>query len=259
MFRRRRRRDEPGEVETTTAEETGQESGDTPVAEDEAGASAGAGLSADTSTDDVRADGPWDISEVPDPAEGGRVDLGGMWLPGREGMEVRVEVDEQTQQVAAVTVILGHGAVQMAPFAAPRREGLWSEVRTELASGIVQGGGMVDLQDGPFGTEVFARMPVQLPNGGTAAQPVRFVGVDGPRWFLRAAFSGQAAIERGAAEPLEEILRGVVVVRGDAPMAPREPIPLRLPDFVQEAAEVQDESRQPPNPFERGPEITEIR
>ncbi len=157
-----------------------------------------------------------------------------------------------------MTVILGQGALQVAPFAAPRREGLWAEVRTELAGGIVQGGGMVDMQDGPFGTEVFARLPVDLPNGAPGVQPVRFVGIDGPRWFLRAAFSGQAAIERGVAETLEAILRDIVVVRGSAPMAPREPIPLRLPDLGG-APPGGGTDRPPLQPFERGPEITEVR
>ncbi len=101
MFRRRRRRDEPSEVEAVSEVEEGSPegaetdetaydeavpAGDPAAAEDETGASAGGGLGAAVSGDDLRASGPWDLSEVDDPAEGGRVDLGGMWLPGREGM-----------------------------------------------------------------------------------------------------------------------------------------------------------------------------
>ncbi|MFD9634029.1 DUF3710 domain-containing protein, partial [Streptomyces violascens] len=38
-----------------------------------------------------RPDGPWDLAEVTEPGEG-RVDLGGLFVPGVEGMELRVEV-----------------------------------------------------------------------------------------------------------------------------------------------------------------------
>ncbi|MGW0585016.1 DUF3710 domain-containing protein, partial [Streptomyces sp. NPDC002920] len=49
-----------------------------------------------------RPDGPWDDSEVRDPAEG-RVDLGGMFVPGVDGMELRVEVAGDA--IVAATVV----------------------------------------------------------------------------------------------------------------------------------------------------------
>ena len=64
--------------------------------------------------------------------------------------------------------------------------------------------------------------------------PARFVGVDGPRWFLRAMYTGSAAVDPDAAAPLEAALRDVVVVRGSDPMAVRDPLPLRLPPQAQE-------------------------
>jgi hypothetical protein len=52
-----------------------------------------------------------------------------------------------------------------------------------------------------------------------------------------------------------------VVVRGEAAMAPRELLPLRLPEQVaQEAADAEPGgSADDLKPFERGPEITEVR
>ena len=97
---------------------------------------------------------------------------------------------------------------------------------------------------------------------------VRFVGVNGRRWFLRALFTGQAAVDPGAAAPLEALLREVVVVRGDLPMPPRDMLELRLPPdaakALEEQARAQQEQQQgrfspPPDPFERGPEFTETR
>ena len=63
---------------------------------------------------------------------GGRVDLGGLWLPGRPGLEVRIEADQQTSEVVAVTLVLGDSALQVQPFAAPRSEGIWDDVRAEI-------------------------------------------------------------------------------------------------------------------------------
>jgi hypothetical protein len=53
-------------------------------------------------------------------------------------------------------------------------------------------------------------------------------------------------------------VRDVVVVRGGEAMAPRELLPLRLPDAAAAPAP-EPEGRPPLDPFERGPEITEIR
>jgi hypothetical protein len=104
--------------------------------------------------------------------------------------------------------------------------------------------------------------------------PVRFVGVDGPRWFLRAVLSGQAAIDDSAASTLLDLVKATVVVRGEEAMAPRELLSLKLPDqpdaadasgvdAATDGSADQDAPQGAPSlddfhPFERGPEITEI-
>jgi hypothetical protein len=204
----------------------------------------------------ARASGPWDISEVTDPAADGRVDLGGLWLPAFEGLEIRVEADPETGSIVSVTLVLDDSALQVQPFAAPRTEGIWAEVRTEIAAGLTQQGGTADMVEGPFGTELRARMPVTRSGGASGVEAARFIGVDGPRWFLRGAFTGRAAAQPAEDEPLLDVFREIVVVRGPTPMAPREPIPLTLPQAVQEAG---PEAKEALEPFQRGPEITEIR
>ena len=139
-----------------------------------------------------RPDGPWDVSEVLGNPADGRVDLGGILVPGVEGMELRVEVAGDA--IVAATVVLGDSAVQLQAFAAPKKEGIWGEVREEIAAGITQQGGIIDEAQGPLGWELRAQVPVPLPDGQTGAQLVRFVGVDGPRWFLRGVISGQGAV-----------------------------------------------------------------
>lgn len=208
-----------------------------------------------------RPDGPWDRSEIREPGEG-RVDLGGLFVPGVDGMELRVEVAGDA--IVAATVVVGDSAVQLQAFAAPKREGIWNEVREEIASGITQQGGIIDEVEGPLGWELRAQVPVQLPDGNSGFQVVRFIGVDGPRWFLRGVISGQGAVQPQAAGLLEQIFRDTVVVRGDGPMAPRDPIVLKLPDDAQMVPEnVQQESGSrfagSMSRLQRGPEITEVR
>jgi hypothetical protein len=205
--------------------------------------------------------GPWDVSEVE--TSEGYVDLGGLWLPGRDGMELRLEVEEETSRVIAATVQLGGSAVQLQAFAAPRREGIWDEIRKEIASSVTRQGGTADEVPGTFGRELLARVPSRSPDGRTAHQPARFAGIDGPRWFLRAVFHGEAAYEAEKATELESLVREVVVVRGTEAMAPRELLTLRLPDGAieganQDGADAEDDGRDPLQPFERGPEITEV-
>ena len=130
-------------------------------------------------------------------------------------------------------------------------------MRAELLEGIAAGGGTAEEQDGPFGPEVVAMLDVEVAPGQKARQQVRFAGVDGPRWFLRAVFTGAAVTDDAVRADLEEVFRGVVVVRGGEPRSPRELLPLRLPQ-QKEAAPV-EEGRPPLSPFARGPEITEIR
>ena len=226
---------------------------DVPATDGESGAESGGDTAGERQ-------GPWDVSEVE--SSDSYVDLGGLWLPGRDGMELRLEVEEESGRVIAATVQLGTSAVQLQAFAAPRREGIWDEIRKEIASSVTRQGGTADEVPGTFGRELLARVPSRTPEGRTSHQPARFAGIDGPRWFLRAVFHGEAAYEADKAAELESLVREVVVVRGNEAMAPRELLTLRLPagavdDSGEPEADEQD-GPQPLGPPQRGPEITEV-
>jgi len=165
--------------------------------------------------------GPWDESQVDGPD--GRLDFGALWIRGVDGMEIQAQVDEASGAVGVITLNHGQGGLQIQAFAAPRTAGLWEEVRGKLKASISGQGGVIEEQSGDFGIELRGRVPAQ---GGL--QPVRFVGVDGPRWFLRGLFLGAAA-EPGASPALEEAFRDIVVVRGDEAMPPGDALALRLP------------------------------
>ncbi|MBO9555797.1 DUF3710 domain-containing protein [Cellulomonas sp.] len=204
----------------------------------------------------VRTSGPWDVDEVDD--EQPRVDLGAIKLPGVPGMELRMEIDKATNVVSAASVLLDGSSLQVQAFAAPRSEGIWDEIRAEIAESVTQQGGSVDDLPGPFGRELLARLPVRTPEGRTGHRPARFIGTDGPRWFLRGVLSGRAAVEPEAAQTLEKVFAGIVVVRGTEALPPRDLLALRLPGPAGSAAEA---PAQAPgfDPMTRGPEITEIR
>jgi hypothetical protein len=209
--------------------------------------------------------GPWDMDE-PHP-DLPRVDLGSLQIPVLDGMDIQLVFAEQ--HGAWVTVRHGLSELQLQAFAAPKRDSLWEDVRAEIAAEITAAGGMSQESAGPFGTELLARVPAEPGQPKSGLRPVRFVGVDGPRWFLRGLFSGAAAENPAVAAPLEALLREVVVVRGDHPAPPRDLLELRLPPEAAAALEEQARAQQenepdnrfatPPNPFERGPEITETR
>jgi hypothetical protein len=260
IFRRNKDQQQPDDDAVTPEEETPQTGAPSDGEHQAAASTAGA-------ADDAgggEAQGPFDVSEVDGSA--GRLDLGALWIRGVAGMELRLEVEEATQNVVGATAVLGDSAVQLQAFAAPKTMGIWDDIRSEIAESIVSQGGTADEQRGVLGTELRTRMPSAGPDGRTVFAPARFVGVDGPRWFLRAVFSGRAAIDDEAAEPLMDVLRQTVVVRGDAAMAPRELLALRLPQEVTDAVDQEAEADEGPsrsaedlNPFERGPEITEVR
>lgn len=198
----------------------------------------GADADADHPAPPDRTNGPFDASEVDledeDEAKG-RLDLGAMLVRGRPGMQARIEVDQQAQRVRAITFVAERSGVQLQAFAAPRSSGIWAEVKREIAADATKRGGTATEIDGPYGAELKVVVPAKTPDGKPATQTTRVVGVDGPRWLLRATFFGPA-VDRSAAGELDDVLRDTVVVRGVDPMAPRDPLPLRVPAVMQDAA-----------------------
>jgi len=172
--------------------------------------------------EDRAENGPFDEAEAN--AVRPYVDLGGVKVVPRPDLGLRLEVEEESQRVVAVALDYAGSTLQVQPFAAPRSSGLWHEIREQIVDQIQRQGGTAESVEGPLGPEVRAEIP--SPEGSRLA---RFIGVDGPRWFLRGVISGQAAVEREAGEQIEELFRSIVVVRGTTPMPPRDLIPLHVP------------------------------
>jgi len=154
------------------------------------------------------------------------VDLGGVKVLPRPELALRLEVEEGGTRVVAVALDYAGSTLQVQPFAAPRNSGLWHEIREQIVEQIARQGGTTTTAPGPFGPEIRAEIPSP---GGESSRMARFVGVDGPRWFLRGVISGQALVDPDAASRIEELFRSIVVVRGSTPMPPRDLIPLQVP------------------------------
>ncbi|HEY0620867.1 MAG TPA: DUF3710 domain-containing protein [Kribbella sp.] len=222
IFRRKAKNEDTEATELTGTEDAAVEAAESEAASEEPGE-----------------EGPFDSNEVdPSVLEGeDRIDLGALVITGMPGMELRLQVDEQSNEVQAVLLVLEDSALELRAFAAPKSSGIWSEVRREIAAEATRMGGTASETEGPFGTELVLVVPVEDPEGQIFSQTSRVIGVDGPRWLLRATVLGRAAVEPEAAPPMEQSLRNVVVVRGSEPMAPRESLALRLPTGAQPAAE----------------------
>ncbi|MEU4156754.1 DUF3710 domain-containing protein [Actinoplanes sp. NPDC026670] len=170
--------------------------------------------------------GPWDVRYAPEGVQ--RLDLGSLQIPAIEGVEVRVQANPDGG-VEQVVLVDGESALQLGVFAAPKTEGIWGEVREEIAGAMAADGVSPREVDGRYGVELIAR--VNTPEGPA---DVRFVGVDGPRWMVRALYQGAAASDPGREGVLGEVLSGLVVVRDNEPRPVREPLPMRLPKEMAE-------------------------
>jgi hypothetical protein len=256
VFRRRRRdADEPDdELLDPEADADLDEPLDGPLDE------AGQPVADDLAAEPGPTTGPWDVDDLPEGDEVARVDLGGLLVPVTADVELRVDMTPEGEVVSATLVSRG-SAMQVNAFAAPRRQGIWAEVRQEIAASVSAGGGSTEEADGPFGVELRARVPSEVPGQGRVLQAARFLGVDGPRWFLRGLVSGPAATDPKQAAALENLFRQVVVVRGKDAMAPRDQLPMHLPREVTDAGLAEDAGGAIPdiNRLERGPEIAETR
>jgi len=225
-------------------------------------AMAASGAADKTGDDAPQTLGPFDAADVTE--LGTRVDLGAIWLPVRQGMQLRMEIDKSSGKITGVSTTLGSSGLQVQVFAAPRTWGIWDEIREEIAAGIREQGGTVDDVPGSFGRELIAKVPAVGAGGQQTQRPARFIGVDGPRWFLRGVFSGKAAIDTEAARELEAVFADIVVKRDDTARPPRDLLALTVPGRGEATAEADAPEGAVPaqpdfNPLKRGPEITEIR
>lgn len=177
--------------------------------------------------------GPYDAADLPDGVD--RVDLGALLLTPSPGHEIRLQVVEKTGEVASAMLVGSEGAMELQAFSAPRHGDLWSEVRPQIVADVERRGGRVAEREGQFGVELMCQVPVKTPEGQQAVQPSRIIGVNGPRWMLRATLLGKPGIDVEAGAEWEGALAQVGVRRGDHAMPVGRALPLKLPDEARKA------------------------
>ena len=172
--------------------------------------------------------GPHDSTAVPN--DGTRLDLGSLRIPSAPELEVRVEFDQESRTPQSLSLILPHSIISVQAFASAKYEDTWPDVRNDVVEELTKHGIETNITLGTFGTEIHTVMPSQEIDGETIITPVRFIGVDGDRWFLRVVVSGAGALDEDAAREVDDVIADIVVHRGAEPMSPGEPLPLKLPE-----------------------------
>jgi hypothetical protein len=225
MFRRRRRTDEAAANEP--------EAPGTPAEPEAAQAEEPAPVKP------ARTHGPWDVAELdgshPSHARA-RVDLGGLRVRPVPGMTVQMQVDSTTGRASSVLLVGEDAALQLMVLAAARSVPLWPSMIAAVAADATRRGGTAQRAPGPWGQVLQLQLPATTSTGASGVQPSLVVGIDGPRWMLRATLIGQAAVDQQAHDRLLSVVQDTVVVRGEEPMAPGEVIGLRPPPQPSAAA-----------------------
>lgn len=183
---------------------------------------------------DNRPEGPFDMSEVETrDFTKGYMDLGAVKVPMRKNVSYRLEQEQAKQKVFAVSAVHENSTLQIQAFAAPRSGGQWDDIRQEMFEQNKSAqGAKVTLEDGEFGQELLIRIPAELPDGRKGERIARFLGIDGPRWMIRAMIMGKAALKKEDASILYDILKNTVIDRGERPLPARQMLELTPPENV---------------------------
>lgn len=186
------------------------------------------GTDTEGSPDATPEPGPYDADELPD-GDPERVDLGSLLIAPEPGRELRLQVDEASGVVQSVVLAGPDGALELRAFAAPRNGDLWSEARPQIASEMAQHGGTATEREGRWGAELVCRVQVRTPEGRTGTQDSRIIGINGPRWMLRATLLGKPATEVDDAAEWEDLISRVAVRRGAQAMPVGEALQVSMP------------------------------
>ena len=164
------------------------------------------------------------------PASTELLDLGALRVPMLEGLEIAMNIDQETMRGVSIALTYGPSMADVQVFARAKDELSWPETRDGLVAGLAEQGVASEVAIGRFGSEVRCTMPTTDFAGNNILQSVRFIGIDGDRWFMRVAVSGSATVDPIEMQTFDELIARLEVVRGDEPMSPGEPLEFRAPE-----------------------------
>lgn len=178
------------------------------------------------------AGGPWDVDSAPEGRE--FYDLGVLKLPALPGIKARLEIDPEVREIGAVTVRVADCALQLQVIAKQRGVSQWIDTRQALVANLRKRPGHQQVVEGRFGTEVIGVLTGRTPEGLLVDATMRFQGIEGDDWLIRAVSSGpsvthddvvakvdafisQCAVDRSAVEGGAEAPAGSVLPLSDPP------------------------------------------
>ncbi len=178
-----------------------------------------------------RTDGPFDSSQVQrELSTDDYLDLGVLQVPNVPDLEIHVDIDGESGLATSARLVMGPSSAQIQVYAAPRDNDLWPDIRIEIEGSLTSQGIPVTREYGRFGPELHAMLPTTDLNGRSFLRAVRFIGVDGNRWFIRGVITGDAAVDDLVRQHMDSVIASLIIVRGDEPMAPGEALYIRLPE-----------------------------
>lgn len=175
---------------------------------------------------DREVNGPFDVSEIGFLTP--YLDFESIRIAPKPGLIVRADIDEINNRVVAITLEEDGHRLQLQAFAASKIDGMWEPTLAAIEQAVADQGGLAQRVEGALGPEIKAGVPV-VEEGQRLLRESRFIGVDGPRWFLRGVITGPDISHPPRYQSLIELFRSVCVSRGETPLPPGDLLPLSIP------------------------------
>jgi hypothetical protein len=163
----------------------------------------------------VRAGGPWSLDDAP--ADAAFFDFGPLRLPAIPTMRARMELDPATQRIGAISVHVAGCALQLQVIAAPAGVAFWSDVRRALLTELRKRPGTMQAHEGAFGPEIIATLTGRTRDGLLGDTTMRYLGVDGDGWVLRAVAAGPGVTTDASVARMDAFVSQCAVAMPDDP------------------------------------------
>lgn len=170
--------------------------------------------------------GPFDVSEIGLLAP--YMDFGSIRISPQPDVAIKADIEETTKRIVSISLETAGHRLQLQAFAASKLDGLWAAAMVAIEEGVKAQGGLADQIQGALGPELRVQTSV-TENGLKLLRESRFVGVDGPKWFLRGVLTGPELYSEARYLSLIALFRAVAVSRGELPLPPGDLLPITLP------------------------------
>lgn len=146
------------------------------------------------------------------------IDLGGIKVLPREGLNLRLEVEEQTKRIVAVGLDYAESTLQVQPFAAPARAACGTRPASRSASRSASRAAASKSVRGRSAPNFSRRCPSRRARTRHRASASHDSSASTARAGSCAEDRGAATNDVDAAAKVEDLFRSIVVVRGGTPM-----------------------------------------